>query len=143
MAFTAFGAALIVARLIAGHLPDKFGGARVALIFVLVLTAGLVLMWLATNAVIASVGAAVAGFGYSLVYPGLGVEAVRGTSPENRGLAMGIYTAFLDVAMAVGSPALGWIAGHIGLGAVFLASAIVVFCTAGIALRLIQRSAPA
>lgn len=143
MAFTAFGAALIIARLIAGHLPDKFGGARVALIFVLVLTAGLVLMWLATNAVIASVGAAVAGFGYSLVYPGLGVEAVRGTSQENRGLAMGIYTAFLDVAMAVGSPALGWIAGHIGLGAVFLASAIVVFCTAGIALRLIQRSAPA
>ncbi|WP_075657442.1 MFS transporter [Pseudochrobactrum sp. B5] len=143
MAFTAFGAALIVARLIAGHLPDKFGGARVALIFVLVLTVGLVLMWLATNAVIASVGAAVAGFGYSLVYPGLGVEAVRGTSPENRGLAMGIYTAFLDVAMAVGSPALGWIAGHVGLGAVFLASAIVVFCTAGIALRLMQRSTPA
>ena len=143
LAFTAFGAALIVARLIAGHLPDKFGGARVALIFVLVLTVGLVLMWLATNAVIASVGAAIAGFGYSLVYPGLGVEAVRGTSPENRGLAMGIYTAFLDVAMAVGSPALGWIAGHVGLGAVFLASAIVVFCTAGIALRLMQRSAPA
>jgi MFS family permease len=107
MAFTAFRAALIVARLIAGHLPDKFGGARVALIFVLVQTGGLVLMWLSRNALMASAGAAVAGFDYALVYPGLGVEAVSGTSLENRGLAMGIYTAFLDVAMAIGSPALG------------------------------------
>ncbi len=142
-AFTAFGAALIVARLIAGHLPDKFGGARVALIFVLVQTGGLVLMWLSRNAMAASIGAAVAGFGYALVYRGLGVEAVRGTSPESRGLAMGIYTAFLDVAMAVGSPALGWIASHAGLDAVFIASAIVVFCTTGVTVRLMQHSAPA
>ncbi|CCH07582.1 Xanthine transporter,putative [Achromobacter xylosoxidans NH44784-1996] len=141
LAFTAFGAALIVSRLIAGHLPDRFGGAKVALVFVLVQTAGLVFMWLARNSVIASAGAAIAGFGYSLVYPGLGVEAVRGTSPENRGLAMGIYTAFLDVAMAIGSPALGWIAGQAGLGAVFIASALVVLCTAGIAVRLLQRPA--
>lgn len=143
LAFTAFGAALIVSRLIAGHLPDKFGGAKVALVFVLVQTAGLVLMWLTRNSAIASVGAAIAGFGYSLIYPGLGVEAVRGTSPENRGLAMGIYTAFLDVAMAIGSPALGWIAGQAGLGAVFIASALVVLCTAGIAVRLLQRPAMA
>lgn len=141
LAFTAFGAALIVARMIAGHLPDRFGGAKVALVFVLVQTTGLVFMWLARNSLVASAGATLAGFGYSLVYPGLGVEAVRGTSPENRGLAMGIYTAFLDVAMAIGSPALGWIAGHAGLGAVFIASALVVLCTAGIAARLLQRSA--
>lgn len=34
IAFNAFGVALIAARTIAGHLPDPFGGARVALIFV-------------------------------------------------------------------------------------------------------------
>ena len=141
LAFTAFGAALILSRMIAGHLPDRFGGAKVALVFVLVQAAGLVLMWLARNAVIASAGAAIAGFGYSLVYPGLGVEAVRGASPENRGLAMGIYTAFLDVAMAIGSPALGWIAGQAGLGTVFIASALVVLSTAGIAIRLMQSQA--
>lgn len=36
MAFTAFGVALIAARTIAGHLPDRFGGAKVAAIFVIV-----------------------------------------------------------------------------------------------------------
>jgi predicted MFS family arabinose efflux permease len=96
-------------------------------------------MWLARTTLIASVGAALAGFGYSLVYPGLGVEAVRGTTPKNRGLAMGLYTAFLDVAMATGSPALGWIGGRVSLGAVFLVSALVVLCTAGVAFHLLPR----
>lgn len=81
-------------------------------------------------------GAAFAGLGYSLVYPSLGVEAVRGTSAENRGLAMGIYTVFLDVAMALGSPTLGWIADRHSLNAVFLVSAAVTLCTTAVALHL-------
>ncbi|MPW22966.1 MFS transporter [Paraburkholderia sp. CNPSo 3157] len=137
MAFTAFGLALMLARTVAGHLPDRFGGARVALVFVVIQVAGMVLMWLARTSLIASFGAALAGFGYSLVYPGLGVEAVSATTPKNRGLAMGIYTAFLDIAMAIGSPGLGWIGGHIGLRAVFLFGAMVVACTAAVVCRLL------
>ncbi|HVW57659.1 MAG TPA: arabinose transporter [Rhizobiaceae bacterium] len=137
LAFTAFGAALIVARMTFGHLPDKFGGARIALVFVLVQAAGLILMGFAQNTMMASAGAALAGFGYSLVYPGLGVEAVRGTSAENRGLAMGIYTVFLDIAMALGSPTLGWIADRHGLNAVFFVSAAITLCTGAVAFRLL------
>lgn len=44
-------------------------------------------------------------FGYSLVYPGLGVETVSKATPK-RGLRTGLYTALLYVAMAAGSPAL-------------------------------------
>ncbi|MGX7875208.1 MFS transporter [Mesorhizobium sp. ORM6] len=115
--------------MVCGHLPDRYGGAKIALLFVLVQSAGLLLIGLAGSSVLASSGAALAGLGYSLVYPGLGVEAVGGTSAENRGLAMGIYTAFLDVAMALGSPALGWAADRAGLSVVFLISAGVTFCT--------------
>ncbi|WP_267908600.1 MFS transporter [Caballeronia glathei] len=107
IAFTAFGAVLIAARTIAGHLPDRFGGARVACLFVIVQVAGLLILWLAKTTLLASLGAALSGVGYSLVYPGLGVEAVRTIAPNNRGMAMGLYTAFLDVAMALGSPFLG------------------------------------
>ncbi len=121
-----------------GHLPDRLGGARAAFVFVLVQSVGLALMGLARGAMMASVGAALAGFGYSLVYPGLGVEAVRGASPESRGLAMGIYTVFLDVAMALGSPALGWIAGRNGLSIVFVVSAGITLCTAAIAMLLLN-----
>lgn len=140
LAFTTFGAALIVARMMFGHLPDKFGGAGIALLFVLVQSAGSLIMGLARGPVMAAAGAAVTGLGYSLVYPGLGVEAVRGTSPESRGLAMGIYTVFLDIAMALGSPALGWVADGEGLSAVFVVSAGVTVCTAAVASELLRRA---
>jgi hypothetical protein len=73
---------------------------------------------------------------------GFGVEAVRRAPPQNQGLAMGAYTAFLDVALALASPALELIADLAGLGAVFLASALSVLCAAAIAMRLLYRSAP-
>jgi MFS family permease len=90
---------LVAARLFLGHTPDKLGGAKVALAGVFIEAAGLALIWFAINPVLAAAGAALTGFGYSLVYPGLGVEAVRRTPPQSRGLAMGAYTVFLDVAL--------------------------------------------
>jgi predicted MFS family arabinose efflux permease len=140
--FSAFGIALILVRVLLGHLPDQRGGARIAFLFVLVEAAGLALIWLARGTLVATAGAALVGLGYSLVYPGFGVEAVRGVAPENRGLAMGLYTVFLDVALGVGSPALGLVADRAGLGAVFMVSAVVVLAGAGIALGLQHRRLP-
>jgi MFS family permease len=119
-AFTGFAVAFMAARVLLGHLPDKQGGARTALIFALIEAAGLALIGFAPGYAYAFVGSMLTGFGYSLVYPGLGLEAVRRSPPENRALAMGSYTAFLDVALGVGSPALGWIAGTKGIDGVFL-----------------------
>ena len=128
--FSAFALALVTARVTLGHLPDRVGGAKVALVSVLIEAAGLVLIWLATGPALAATGAALTGFGYALVYPGLGTEAVRRAPPQSRGLAMGAYTVFLDVALGFGSPLLGIIAGWQGLGVVFLASAILVLSSA-------------
>jgi hypothetical protein len=50
---------------------------------------------------------------------------------------MGIYTAFLDVALGVGTPALGLIAGIAGLRTVFLVTAILVLTTTAFAVRLL------
>jgi MFS family permease len=128
--FSVFALALVAARLTLGHLPDRVGGAKVALVSVVIEAAGLALIWLAAGPALAATGAALTGFGYGLVYPGLGAEAVRRAPPQSRGLAMGAYTVFLDLALGFGSPALGLIAGWQGLGAVFLASAIFVLAGA-------------
>jgi predicted MFS family arabinose efflux permease len=127
---------LIVARIAFGHLPDRLCGARLALWFVLIETVGLILMWLAAGVAVATVGAALTGFGYALVFPALGVEAVRRAPPESRGVAMGAYTACLDIALGVSGPVLGSIASRTGLSSVFLASAVVVFGAAFVAERL-------
>jgi len=138
LAYSAFATVFILARLVFGHLPDKIGGARVALACVLIEAAGQALIWLAQRPEIALVGAALSGLGYSLIYPGLGIEAVRRVPPQSRGLAMGAYTAFLDVALGFGTPALGLIAGGAGLGAVFLVSTLAALGSAAVAITLLR-----
>jgi predicted MFS family arabinose efflux permease len=124
--FSAFATALVGARAFLGHIPDRLGGAQVALVSVVIEAAGLAVMWQAPEVVIATIGAALTGFGYALVYPGLGVEAVRRAPRESRGLAMGAYTVFLDVALGFGTPVLGMIGGWAGLGTVFLVTSLAV-----------------
>jgi MFS family permease len=139
-AFSAFALAFILTRLFLGHLADRFGGATVALVSVLVEAAGLGLIELAPGLALALTGAALTGLGYSLVYPGLGVEAVRRVPPDSRGLAMGAYTAFLDVALGFGTPVLGLLADVAGLSGVFLASAVAALCAAPIAATFLRSS---
>jgi hypothetical protein len=49
---------------------------------------------------------------------------------------MGAYNAFLDLTLGVGSPLLGYLAGKVGIGVVFDASAIAAVLAVPIALRL-------
>jgi MFS family permease len=139
-AFTVFAFIFVLTRLLLGHLGDRFAAAKIALICVLVEAAGLAMMWLSPSLAVALTGAALTGFGYSLVYPGLGVEAVRAVPAQNRGLAMGAYTAFLDVALCFGTPALGFLADHAGLGSVFAVSMLAAFGAASIAAALLNKS---
>ena len=137
LVFTSFAVSLVAARLLLGHVPDWLGGARVALVCMLIEAVGLALIWFAPDRAWATAGAALAGFGYSLVYPGLGAEAVRRAPPQSRGLAMGAYTVFLDVALGFGSPTLGLVAGRFGLDAAFLVSALIALGASAIALRVL------
>jgi MFS family permease len=137
LAFTSLSVAFIAGRLIFGHLPDRIGGARVALVCVLIEAVGQLLIWLAPSSALALAGVTLTGLGYSLVYPGFGVEAVRRAPPESRGLATGAYTAFLDLSLGITGPALGLVASSVGLGSVFLVSTLVVLGAAAIAVRLL------
>jgi MFS family permease len=134
--FTSFALAFISARLLLGHLADKVGGARVALVFAVMEALGLAVLWAAPWASLALVGAAITGFGYSLVYPAFGLEAIRRAPLGSRGLAIGAYTAFLDLALGLGSPALGFVGNFAGVGAIFLVSGVVVLGAAAIAVRV-------
>jgi predicted MFS family arabinose efflux permease len=136
---TAFSCAFMVARVAFGHVPDRVGGVRVALFCMLIEAAGLALIWRASGSTAALVGVTLTGLGYSLVYPGLGVEAVRLAPPQSRGVAMGTYTAFLDLSIGLASPTLGWLADAGGLSLLFLVSAIVVGCTAVLAALAVRR----
>ncbi len=137
-AFSGLSAAFIVGRLVFGGLADRIGGAKVSFVCILIEAAGLFLIWAAPSMPIALAGIALSGFGYSLVYPSLGVEAIRRARAENRGVTMGAYTAFLDLSLGVSSPLLGLLAGDTGLKSIYLVSAVSVLVAAGLTLRLRQ-----
>lgn len=139
MAYTAYALAFILARVFFSHLPDRIGGARVAVVCVGIEASGQALIWLAVSPEMALAGAALTGFGFSLVYPGFGVEAVRCVPAQSRGLAMGAYTAFLDLAQGLASPALGLIAAGSKLNTLFLVSSATVLCASLVAWRLIAK----
>ena len=140
LAFTGFGLAFIGARILFGHLPDKLGGARVALVCVVIEAAGQMLIWRADSASAAYLGAALTGFGYSLAFPGFGVEAVRRAPPQSRGVAIGAYVAFLDIALAITGLGAGAVAGTWGVAAVYGVGSAAVALSLLVALRL-RRSA--
>lgn len=118
--FSAFGVGFILARVFFAGLPDKLGGARVALVCVVIEAVGQWLIWSGATPAWAYGGALLTGAGYSLAFPAFGVEAVRRVPAASRGAAMGAYVAFLDVALGISGPTAGWLAGARGYGAVYL-----------------------
>jgi predicted MFS family arabinose efflux permease len=115
----------------------------VALVCVLIEAAGQFLIWQAPNPEVAYLGAALTGFGYSLAFPGFGVEAVRLAPPQSRGMAMGAYVAFLDISLGLAGPLLGALGHRFSIATIYLASGVVVFSAALVAAALLTaRSAP-
>lgn len=141
-ALSALSGAFIVGRLLFGGVADRIGGANVSFVCILLEAAGLILIWAAPSVPITLAGVTLSGLGYSLVYPSLGVEAIRRATPESRGVTMAAYTAFLDLSLGVSGPLLGLIAGHVGLNAVYLVSAALACVAAGLTLRLRTSVAP-
>ena len=139
-AFTAFAGCFMLARFLFGGHVDRIGGARVALLSIGVEAVGLLMLWGSRGPVMAVIGAGLTGLGYSLIFPGLGVEAVRRAPANARALAMGAYTACLDLALGLGMPLLGLLAGRLNVQAVFLISAAGVSSASIATLHLMRRS---
>lgn len=138
---TAFGAAYVLARLLLGGLPDRLGGARIAMASAAVAALGQVGLWLASSEVLAVGAAALTGLGFSLAFPAFGVEAMRGVPPQSRGVALGAYAACFDVTMGLGVPLLGLVVAVAGYGAAFATSALAASASLVIAAVLAARSA--
>jgi len=138
LCLTAFGLAFILARLLFIRTIDWFGGFPVAMICLAVESVGEILLWRAPSPWIALAGAALAGFGFSLVFPALGVEAVKRVTANNRGTALGVYTAFADVSFFLTGPLAGAVIGVYGYSSVFLFALISVLIALSIVIVLRQ-----
>jgi MFS family permease len=136
LCLSAFGVAFIAARLLFIHAINRWGGFPVSIVCLSVESAGVFLMWAAGSSWMASAGAAVTGFGFSLVFPALGVEAVKRVPAHNRGTALGVFTGFSDVSFFLVGPIAGAVIGAWGYGSAFLFALASVLAALGIVLVL-------
>jgi predicted MFS family arabinose efflux permease len=132
LCLTAFGVAFIVARLLFIHAINRFGGFPVAIVCLSVESVGVLVLWQAHSPWTALVAASITGFGFSLVFPAIGVEAVRRVPEQNRGTALGVYTGFSDVSFFLVGPAAGAVIGAFGYASAFLFALICVLISLGI-----------
>lgn len=135
-----FSIGFICVRLVLSNTIIRFGGIRVSLVCFIVECLGLLLIWLAPNAWLAGAGAFMAGFGFSLVFPALGVEAVNRVEEQNQGSALGVFSAFLDLALGITGPVAGWVSGLWGMQSIYLCAAIMVMVGWGLMLWVNTRS---
>jgi MFS family permease len=141
LSLTVFGTMFIGARLLFANTIKTYGGFRVAIASFSFECVGLLLLWLAPEPHIALAGAALTGFGFALVFPALGVEAVGLVPPASRGAALSAYSVFLDLSLGVTGPLAGYIAGELGYGSVFLFAAIAAAAAVALSTMLYLRNA--
>ena len=132
LSLSLFGICFVAARLLFANTINRWGGYRVAIVSLALECLGLVVLWLASRPPLALAGIALTGFGFALVFPALGTEAVRSFPPHNRGSALGVYTAFVDLSLGISGPTAGVLVSELGYSPIFLFAAVL----AGLGLTL-------
>ena len=127
LCLSVFSSMFIIGRILFANSIDKYGGMKVAICCIGLETIGLLIIWLAYVPHVALIGAGVTGLGFSLVFPALGVEAVKAVPSSNKGAALGGYGLFLDISLGLTGPLVGAVASHFGMMYIFLFSMLMVF----------------
>ncbi|HET9894549.1 MAG TPA: MFS transporter [Streptosporangiaceae bacterium] len=132
-AFDAFGFTYIGVRLFIGNTPDRLGPRRVAFWSALVEAVGLIIVALAPNLLAVIAGGLVIGAGLSLLFPSLALIVINASHESQRGAALGAFTSFWDLGIAVGAPAAGLIASLTNYADIYYVMAAFAVASAALA----------
>jgi len=137
---TVFGICFILSRMLFISSIKRFGGFAAAIACMTIETLGLVLLWLAPSTGVALIGAGLAGFGLSLVYPALGVEAIKQVPNSSRGAGLSAFAVFFDLALAIAGPVMGAVALNLGYSWIFFCAALLSVTGLGLTILLKRRA---
>ncbi|WP_413740552.1 MFS transporter [Sodalis sp. RH14] len=138
-ALTLFSVAFVGTRLFFPNSINRYGGLRVSMACFSVEAAGLLLVWLSGSPWMAEVGAFLTGAGFSLVFPALGVVAMKEVPPQNQGSALATFTAFMDLSLGIVGPLAGVLMAHAGVSSIYLSAALLVLLALLMTLSLRRR----
>ncbi|STU55252.1 transporter [Klebsiella pneumoniae subsp. ozaenae] len=138
-ALTLFSCAFVGARLLFPNAINRLGGLNVAMLCFSVEAIGLLLVGFADTPMMAKIGTFLTGAGFSLVFPALGVVAVKAVPQHNQGSALATYTVFMDLSLGVSGPLAGLLLAWTGISMIYLAAAGLVMAALLLGWRLKKR----
>lgn len=138
-ALTLFSCAFVGTRLLFPNGINRLGGLNVAMLCFVVEIIGLLLVGLAETPLMAKIGTFFAGAGFSLVFPALGVVAVKAVPQQNQGSALATYTVFMDLSLGITGPLAGLLMAWAGISSIYLATAGLVAVALLLGWRLKKR----
>jgi len=121
-----FSSMFVLGRLIFAGAINQYGGMKTAIACLAMEVIGLSVIAMAVNPMFTFIGAGIAGLGFSLVFPSLGVEAVRLIPASSQGAALGNYGLFIDLSLGITGPLLGAISTGFGMNYLFPFSLCIV-----------------
>jgi MFS family permease len=116
---TALAVVILVTRPILGPLGDRFGYRRIFAPCLVLITAGLVLLAMATTRSGLILSAIVFGTGFGTAYPVFAAYVTHGVREDRRGAAFGAILAAFDTGIGTGSSSLGWLVATFGYTTAF------------------------
>ena len=115
MLLTIFVVFFILIQFPSGIISDRVGrwipiitGLLIGIIFLIVLPS-------VDTFIMLAIIMALYGTGYALVFPSISALVVDHTTPEEQGVATGIFHGLLTAGVAVGAPVMGWATRFVGI----------------------------
>lgn len=139
--YASFATTVILARLLAGNVADRFGHKRVTFPGLAAAALGLALLAGLRLPASAVAGVVLFGLGFAFVFPALMALTMDRISDRERGEGVATFTAFMDVGLGGGGFVIGVLVETSGFTAAFsLAAALCAL--GGVVLALVRPRAP-
>lgn len=120
MAFSAYAMLILTSRFFLGRLPDRINPAITFYGGLAAMAVGLIIISTGPSPVLAVCATALLGFGFSFPWSSVGGSVMRRTPSGERGSAIGMLSAFVDLFVGMSSIVAGGVAHRFGYPATFL-----------------------
>ncbi|MFC6644424.1 MFS transporter [Granulicella cerasi] len=135
---TVYGICFVAMRLFASPLSKNVGPIRTATASLTLQIVGLLLLSQAGSPLPGLIAAGLIGSGFSLVFPALCVLAIQSVDPANQASAVSVFTAFIELSLAITTAVSGWMLERIGFSRTFECAAALALASL-LALLFVRR----
>ena len=140
MLLAIFAIMFIILQFPSGTLSDKFGRRIPTAASLGLGILSLVILPSAVTFPLLAVAMALYWIAYGILFPSISALIADHTTPEERGMATGIFHALLTAGVALGAPIIGWVGETTGVRLGLALSASVLVLALAVALTALRRS---